>query len=227
MDLKHEESKDIIEDLLNFDSTIEENMTERQWRILEAAIKIFSEKGFGESRTSDIAKEAEVAEGTIFRYYKTKKDLLIGLIIPLITKFFRPLIFESVEKILKNEDCKDIDKILHDLLIDRFELFEKNLPLVKTIFMEAVYHEELLETIQKNIAPKFIPVLIEFSEKNIKNGNFRDLDPNVITRTFMSLFSGYIVLNNAFPGFFKFGSLEDDVKQMIDIFLDGVRSKES
>jgi len=46
----------------------EEEMSKRQWDILDAATKIFAEKGYAGSRTSDIAKEANVAEGTIFRY---------------------------------------------------------------------------------------------------------------------------------------------------------------
>ncbi|HET7657090.1 MAG TPA: helix-turn-helix domain-containing protein, partial [Bacillales bacterium] len=78
----------------------EEELTEKQWRILESATKVFAEKGFEKSRTADIAKAAGVAEGTIFRYFKSKKDLLLGLVVPLITKFFRPLAFRSVEKIM-------------------------------------------------------------------------------------------------------------------------------
>ncbi len=48
-------------------------------RILRAAIKIFSQKGFFSSRVSEIARSAGVADGTIYLYFKNKDDLLISL----------------------------------------------------------------------------------------------------------------------------------------------------
>ena len=87
-----------------FDESIpEEEISKRQWDILDAATKVFAEKGYEGSRTSDIAKEANIAEGTVFRYFKTKKDLLVGLLMPMMIKFFRPLMFKSMEKIMNNE----------------------------------------------------------------------------------------------------------------------------
>jgi len=47
--------------------------------ILDAAIRIFAEKGFHSSRISDVAKEAGVAEGTIYLYFKNKDDLLLSV----------------------------------------------------------------------------------------------------------------------------------------------------
>lgn len=48
-------------------------------RILQAAIRIFSQKGFFNSRISEIARAAGVADGTIYLYFKNKDDLLISL----------------------------------------------------------------------------------------------------------------------------------------------------
>lgn len=222
MNLNDDQIKDDIEKLLNSQEDLEENMTKRQWQILEAAMKIFSEKGFQGSRTSEIAKEAEVAEGTIFRYYKTKKDLLIGLLIPLITKFFKPLAIKSAEAIIENKKNKPIDELMEDLLLDRLNLIHSNFPLIKTIFMEAAYQPELLKTIQKNLGPIVIPFINNFMEQNIENENFRDKDPILITRTMMSLLLGYIVLSNVFPDYFSSENDAEEIKQMVDIFLHGV-----
>lgn len=222
MNLNDDQIKDDIERLLNDQGDLEENMTKRQWQILEAAMKIFSEKGFQGSRTSEIAKEAEVAEGTIFRYYKTKKDLLIGLLIPLITKFFKPLAIKSAEAIIENKKNKPIDELMEDLLLDRLNLIHSNFPLIKTIFMEAAYQPELLKTIQNNLGPIVIPFINNFMEQNIENKNFRDKEPILITRTMMSLLLGYIILSNVFPDYFGSENDEEEIKQMVDIFLHGV-----
>ena len=52
---------------------------EKYQRILDASLKIFSRKGFFESKISEIAEEAGVADGTIYLYFKNKDDLLISL----------------------------------------------------------------------------------------------------------------------------------------------------
>ena len=53
--------------------------TQKRARILEAAIAVFAEKGFNTARVSDIAKEAGVADGTIYLYFKSKEDLLLQI----------------------------------------------------------------------------------------------------------------------------------------------------
>lgn len=53
--------------------------TEKRERILEGALRAFAKKGFYNTRVSEIATEAGVADGTIYLYFKNKDDLLISL----------------------------------------------------------------------------------------------------------------------------------------------------
>ena len=46
-------------------------------RILEAAVKVFARQGFRQSTVAQIAKEAGVADGTIYLYFKNKDDILL------------------------------------------------------------------------------------------------------------------------------------------------------
>ena len=48
-------------------------------RILSAAERVFAKRGFFAARVSEIAKDAGVADGTIYLYFKSKDDLLISL----------------------------------------------------------------------------------------------------------------------------------------------------
>lgn len=57
-------------------STKKKNMAKYQ-RILEAAITVFAEQGFFQSTIAQIAKEAGVADGTIYLYFKNKDDILV------------------------------------------------------------------------------------------------------------------------------------------------------
>lgn len=52
---------------------------QRKTEIVEAAVKVFAEKGFFKAKVSDVAKEAGIADGTVYLYFKNKEDLLIYL----------------------------------------------------------------------------------------------------------------------------------------------------
>ncbi|WP_312888995.1 TetR/AcrR family transcriptional regulator [Desertibacillus haloalkaliphilus] len=48
-------------------------------QIIEAAVKVIAEKGYHQAQVSKIAKEAGVADGTIYLYFKNKEDILVSL----------------------------------------------------------------------------------------------------------------------------------------------------
>lgn len=48
-------------------------------QIIDAAIRVFARAGYYNSRVSDIAREAGIASGTIYLYFKTKDDILVTL----------------------------------------------------------------------------------------------------------------------------------------------------
>ena len=52
---------------------------EKYIRIIKGAIQVFSQKGFFNSKVSDVAKEAQVADGTIYLYFKNKDDVLLSV----------------------------------------------------------------------------------------------------------------------------------------------------
>lgn len=69
--------------------------------IINAALKLFVENGFHGTATGKIAQEAGVANGTLFQYFKTKDELVIGLYMQ-----FKEEMFEFVSKHIANK--KDI-----------------------------------------------------------------------------------------------------------------------
>jgi TetR/AcrR family fatty acid metabolism transcriptional regulator len=68
--MKDKTMKDAIQELL---------ITARRSQILEAAAKVFAEKGFHPTTIKDIAREAGIAEGTIYNYFESKTALLLGI----------------------------------------------------------------------------------------------------------------------------------------------------
>ena len=51
----------------------------RKDRIMEAALRIFAEKGFQNATITEISKEAGVSEATVYEYFGTKEDLLFAI----------------------------------------------------------------------------------------------------------------------------------------------------
>ena len=64
---------------------------ERRNHILDAAERVFLERGFDETTMDDLAGEAELAKGTLYLYFKNKEDLLADLLVrrrsPLLQRF--------------------------------------------------------------------------------------------------------------------------------------------
>jgi TetR/AcrR family fatty acid metabolism transcriptional regulator len=60
-------------------ATVRAALSDKRARILEAAIKIFAERGFHTATVAEIARAAGVADGTIYLYFKGKDDLLLRL----------------------------------------------------------------------------------------------------------------------------------------------------
>ena len=53
---------------------------ERQSQIMEAAMKVFTKKGFASARLDDIVKESGLSKGAIYHHYDGKKDIFLALI---------------------------------------------------------------------------------------------------------------------------------------------------
>src|SRR5436305_2226328 len=52
----------------------------RRNQILDAATNVFAEKGFHDATIRQVAKRAGIADGTIYLYFKSKDDLLLGIL---------------------------------------------------------------------------------------------------------------------------------------------------
>ncbi|MDP4177761.1 MAG: TetR/AcrR family transcriptional regulator, partial [Bacillota bacterium] len=154
------------------------------------------------------------------------KELLKGLMIPLILKFFKPMMFNSLENIMKKGKDRPIDEVMKDIMIDRLNLGRKNKKLLKTMILESFYHDELLNPIKEQIAPKIMPFIDDFMKDNINKGNFKELDPRFIERTALSMIIGYFVLTDIFPEIFPSEDEETEIDKMVDVFLNGTGKKE-
>ena len=58
----------------------EERKAQNRAKLLEAARKVFAEKGYGEATARDIVRETDLATGTFYNYFKDKQDVFVALL---------------------------------------------------------------------------------------------------------------------------------------------------
>lgn len=191
----------------------------RQQQILNAAMTVFLKKGFSGSTTKEIAKEAGVAEGTIFRYFKTKKDLLLELA--------TPGIVQSLTDTLEGMSEESDEVILKAILKNRMEMLNKNSGLVQLLIAEARFHPELREQFVERIILKAAAVLERFMKERVSRGDYRVIDPGILTRMLVGMI-GVFVFWRDFLVADKYVSFDNEIviDSVVEIFLNGVRIKE-
>jgi len=192
----------------------------KEEKILEAAITLFSKKGFSATTTSEIAKDAGVAEGTVFRYYKTKKQLLVKVMSRLIEVMSEELIANPVGKILKENTSKDDSEILKMLLMDRLDMFNRYWDIIQVIITEIQFHKDIRESFLVNVVFKVKDVLREFIESGIAKGRFKNFDSIAVSRALLGTFMAYII-QKKFMGENHIGN-EQEVDEIIQLFLNGL-----
>lgn len=181
-----------IEELL-LSQKEEGRLSEKQVKILEAAIEIFTEKGYSATSTHEIAKRAGVAEGTIFRHYKTKKDLLLSIVSPTLTKIVAPFFAKEFIKQVFNGTYSTYEQFLRALIQNRFEFARKFSPALRIFIQEMALHPELKEQYQSIFADlvmdKFIEIIKHFQSK----GELIAFPPETIVRMTVSTIAGFLI----------------------------------
>lgn len=108
---------------------------ERRRQILDAAIKVFVEKGYKGSTTLEIAKEANISEVTLFRYFSSKQEIFLEGV--------KPILLSTLEDSIHVSNSLNPKEKLEYILYERIRLISDHYKVVKLILMEASLLEEL------------------------------------------------------------------------------------
>jgi AcrR family transcriptional regulator len=161
---------------------------DRKRQILEAALAVFSEKGFALATTAEIARTASIAEGTIYNYFSSKRELFIAVIRELIVTV--PLL-DLIEKIPR----ADIEVTFRQILQDRFNLIDSS-PAVRipSLMGEIIRDPELKALWVEQFLKPFFARVEGVYRTMIASGKFRRMEPTITTRIIGGLFMGFLML---------------------------------
>lgn len=155
-------------------------------KVLLAGLKLFSKKGFHATTTAEIAHEAGVSEGTIYKYFKSKDDLLAKLLSPMLTEikdnFFVQL-----------DDYHDLTKLISFLVEDRIQFLLINFDFLKLFIQELLTDNKIIDLIKSEIAGKN-GVFAYFDDLKKRFGEINsDLTSIQLLRIFISPIFTYVV----------------------------------
>ena len=135
-------------------------------RILEAAIKIFARHGFRQSTVAQIAKEAGVADGTIYLYFKNKDDILVQFF-----NYKTRLVFDSFRAEV-DKGQTSIDK-LRNLIRRHLEEFQRDMDMAVVYQAETHQSSRLAEAQIKEMSKLYFDLISEIVEQGQEDGTFR------------------------------------------------------
>lgn len=174
-----------------------ERMTDKQSRILRAAVEVFAEKGYSGAATSEIAQRAGVAEGTIFRHYRTKKDLLYSIVAPFVAKLIEPFVLRDLYPLIDNLH-PNFEGFIRALLDNRIAFAEKNIKVIRILLQEVPFHPELREQFLSKVADRVLTKLSNAVYHYREQGQIVDLPPLTMIRLVGSTLFGYLIVRFLF-----------------------------
>ncbi|GGP09076.1 TetR/AcrR family transcriptional regulator [Oceanobacillus neutriphilus] len=202
----------------------EPKLTKKQIAILEAATDLFAEKGYAGTSTSEIANKAEVAEGTIFKHFKSKKGLLLAIVSPMMVKLVAPMIKNDLNKVL-DQEYEYIQDFIRAMIENRKEYIQNNLPMLKILVQEIPFHPELKEQFIEYIGKDIFDRLKEIIKYYQDKGQLVDMKAEVIMRTVATSILSYIVARYVFLPEANWDEEEVETERIIQILESGVIQK--
>ncbi|MCZ2126135.1 TetR/AcrR family transcriptional regulator [Levilactobacillus brevis] len=180
-----------IRDYFQQDLSQNETITPKQRAILQASLDLFAEKGFDQTSTSDIAQRAGVAEGTVYRRYKTKAALRDAILAP-ITAHIVPILASDFSEDKLRQRYPSLQAFVTAIFTDRVAFAKANVKELKVIFEMAAFDTERREQILSQIAPKMVKQMGSVINQLKADHLIVDWPNDLILQSLLSQLFGYL-----------------------------------
>jgi len=183
-------------------------------KIISAATKVFAKKGFFTARISDIAKEAKVADGTIYLYFNNKYDILLSVFEEEVGK-----IVEKTDKLLSTED--DPEKMLEIYTIQHLMAMKKNKNLAEVIQIELRQTNKVIKNYRNNKFSEYIGIIADIIKKGQESGIYKtDIKPDIAKRVYFGALDEVSRVWNA--SLETHYTVEEIADHVLSMFLTGI-----
>ncbi len=185
---------------------------EKRKRILEAAIHIFARNGYFNSRVSEIAKEAGVADGTIYIYFQSKEEVLSAIFDEALHQFIA-ISREELDRI------KDPIQRLEKIAFLQLKYLGANRDLAMVFQIEFRHNIMFMERFSKTRLRDYFAIIQEAILDGQEQGMFRDINSKFATKLFFGmideLVTSWLISGKEYP-------LHEAAAPMTNVFVNGI-----
>jgi TetR/AcrR family fatty acid metabolism transcriptional regulator len=155
-------------------------------RILNAAINIFSQKGYHNTRVDEIVAAAETSKGGVYFHFPSKQDIFLGLI-----DEFADLLERRVLEAIAQEKSgiRRVDAALSACL----ETFSEYHKLAKIFLVQAVGLGAIFEDKQQEIHDRFVEIVKKHLDEAVKDGDIAPLDTEIAAYAWMGALNEVVI----------------------------------
>ena len=191
--------------------------SDKYQKILEAAVIVFAERGFFQSTVSQIAKQAGVADGTIYLYFKNKDDILVQFY-----EYKTRQVFKRFRQAVN--DSTRAEQKLRSLVQTHLEEFQKDINMAIVYQAETHQHQRLAQEVIKEMSKMYRDIITEVLELGQQEGHFRR---NLYVGLVMRLITGAVdeVINSWIHSGGSY-DLVSMAEPLVDLFINGIGADE-
>jgi AcrR family transcriptional regulator len=191
----------------------------RKRQIQTAAIGVFIQKGFEKATIKEIARVANLAEGTIYNYYRNKRDLVISAI----GDYF---VTQQLIGIMNTTDTDDYD-LMQILFEDRLSKSIKNGNLFMLLLSELQRDPVLKDQYWEQVIKPLFQVLAIYLKNGMRDCRFYQRNIDITERALGGMAIGLSILYQVEGenGPLHQIPLQQVAKEVSQVILDGIRNK--
>ncbi|QWK19441.1 MAG: TetR/AcrR family transcriptional regulator [Hydrogenobacter thermophilus] len=185
-------------------------------RLLNSAKKLFSKKGYYETRVSDIVADAGLSQGAFYLYFKSKEDIFKSLV---------KNMSDKVLKLLKEYASKEdnVEEIIKNSTLDFFRVMYEEKPIAYIFLFQLVGTNEEFRNLYFEKTKKVRELLNLIVEKGVRSGIFSYRNTENIVNILMGyvkiVYLEYLLRTDA-----PLEEILSLVSEGIDVILKGVKA---
>jgi len=166
--------------------TIQDEAQSTRQRILDAAVEVFSQKGYHDTRVDDIVEASGTSKGGVYFYFRSKQEIFLALI----DEFAHQLERAVIEAILhENEGIRRVNAALRSCL----DVFHEYQPLAKVFLVQAVGLGQVFEEKRLEIHQRFVTAIKMYLDQALADGDIPDTDTEVAALAWMGAINEVVI----------------------------------
>jgi AcrR family transcriptional regulator len=190
---------------------------DRREQILDAALRVFAQKGFTRATNKDIAREAGITAGLIYHYFASKEDVLRAIL-----ESRSPV---SALRTLPPEVYElPTEQFLRHLMLRVLGIVENEpfVQLIRVVLPEVIYNPKLFR-VEAGVMGFIVDFLQNFFQQQMDAGRLRQCDALQVAQVYLSTMMGFVLRRQIFrdPVALSY-TQEQVVDAVLEIFLPGL-----